>query len=138
MAELSDDALEIIAAAKVATLSSLSKDQSIMSCLVWFEYQDDRFLINTTRGSAKQLTISRSGKATVLVSDPQNHDRYVCLRCELERITVDTDCQQLDRLTFKNMGLQRWYGDVEEADHPEQHARITMALKPVRVFEALL
>jgi hypothetical protein len=103
--------LDLLTRAGVATLSTLSKDQSIQSSLVWFDYPDDDIRINVLDDSAQANNLLRHKGATLLVMDPGNVDRYLSIRC-------------------------KWYGGAVVDNPSEAARRIIVCLKPVRVYSA--
>ena len=128
--------LDLVSNAGVATLSTLSTDQSIQSSLVWFDYQNDNIRINVVDSSVKARNLVRRPKATLLIMDPGNVDRYISLRCEVNVFKREGAIAHLDSLTKQNMNLEHWYGDAV-ADNPAEAARrVIVCLKPVRVYSA--
>jgi len=137
MKPFSQEALKLIQEAEVATLSALGKDGSILSTLVWFEFDGETFQVNTERGTAKEINISQRKVATLLITDPNSTDYYVTARCELDRIQTEGALTQLDRLTKRHMNVEHWYGDVVADDEESKARSIIIHLRPVRLFEAL-
>lgn len=128
--------LDLLTKAGVATLSTLSKDQSIQSSLVWFDYPDDDIRINVLDDSAQANNLLRHKGATLLVMDPGNVDRYLSIRCKVGGFQRDGAIAHLDSLTKKNMALERWYGGAVVDNPSEAARRIIVCLKPVRVYSA--
>jgi hypothetical protein len=40
----------------------------------------------------------------------------------------------LDKLTFRHLGKERWYGDVVPEDHVEKEREMIVYLKPEKVY----
>ena len=129
--------LDLVTNAGVATLSTLSPDQSIQSALVWFDWQSDYIRINLVDGSAKAKNLRRHPKATLLIMDSGDTDRYLSLRCEVGVFERKGAISHLDGLTKRNMNLQRWYGGAVTDDRDEAARRIIVFLKPVRIYSAV-
>jgi PPOX class probable F420-dependent enzyme len=128
--------LDLVTNTGVATLSTLSTDQSIQSSLVWFDYQNDNIRINMVDSSAKAKNLFRHPKATLLVMDAGNVDRYLSIRCEVSGFERDGAIAHLDILTNRNMDLERWYGGAVAENPAEAARRVIVCLKPVRVYSA--
>lgn len=129
--------LDLVTNAGVATLSTLSPDQSIQSSLVWFDWKSDHIRINVVDGSAKAKNLRRHPKATLLIMDSGDTDRYLSLRCEVGVFERKGAISHLDGLTKRNMNLQRWYGGAVTDDPDEAARRIIVFLKPVRIYSAV-
>jgi PPOX class probable F420-dependent enzyme len=121
----------------VATLSTLSEDQSIQSSLVWFDFRDGDLRINTPDSSAKAKNLTRHPKATLLIMDSGNVDRYISLRCEVRAFERNGAISHLDSLTKRNMNLERWYGGAVDDNPAEAARRVIICLKPVRLYTAV-
>jgi PPOX class probable F420-dependent enzyme len=128
--------LDLVTKAGIATLSTLSPDQSIQSSLVWFDYRGGNIRINVVDSSAKAKNLFRHPKATLLVADPGNADRYLSIRCEVSGFDRDGAISHLDGLTKRNMNLECWYGGAVAGNPSEAARRVIVCLKPVRVFSA--
>lgn len=124
----------LLSSAGPATLSVLSKDGSIQSGLVWPDYDGEFIKLNMLRGSPKERSIVREGRATLLVAHRTNENMYISVRCELHEITAVGAIEHLDMLTQRNMGLAQWYGRVEAEGSESQHRRVLVFLRPVRVY----
>lgn len=134
--EIPTSHLDLLTNHGVATLSTLSQDQSIQSSLVWFDYLDDHIRINVVDSSAKARNLVRFPKATLLIMDRDNVDRYLSLRCEVSLFERDGAIAHLDSLTKQNMSLERWYGGAVADDPAEAARRVIACLKPIRVYSA--
>lgn len=126
--------LDLVTNAGVATLSTLSKDQSIQSSLVWFDYRDEDIRINVLDGSAQAKNLLRHPGATLLIMDPVNVDRYLSIRCKVSGFQRDGAIGHLDSLTKKIMGLAQWYGGAVVDNPSEAARRVIVCLKPARVY----
>lgn len=129
-----DTHLDLVTAAGVAAISTLGPEQSIQSSLVWFDYENDEFTINVVDNSAKAKNLARHPKATLLIMDRRNEDRYLSVRCEVGRIERDGALSHLNMLTRRNMDHDSWYGDAVENDPAEAARRIIVCLRPVRIY----
>jgi hypothetical protein len=105
--------------------------------LVWFDWQSDHIRINVVDGSAKAKNLRRHPKATLLIMDSGDTDRYLSLRCEVGVFERKGAIAHLDGLTKRNMNLQRWYGGAVTDDRDEAARRIIVFLKPVRIYSAV-
>ncbi len=71
---------------------------------------------------------------TLLASDPGNENMYISLRCELHKITKAGAIEHLDMITFRNMNVSKWYGEVEAENSPSKDKRVLVYLRPVRMY----
>ena len=124
----------LLSSACSATLSVVSKDGSIQSTLVWPDYDGEFIKLNMISGSPKELSIKRERKATLLVSHGSNENLYISVRCELHEITPDGAIDHLNRMTQRNMGVSKWYGDVEPEEFASKDKSVVVYLKPVRIY----
>lgn len=125
---------QLLCAAGSATLSVLSKDGSIQSTLVWPDYDGEFIKLNVMEGSPKLNGIKRERKATVLMTHGGNETLYIAVRCELHDIVSEGAVEHLNMLTQRNMGVQRWYGDVVAENELEEKRTRIVYLKPVRIY----
>ena len=118
----------------VATLSTLGKDGTIQSTLVWPDYDGEFVKLNMLVGSPKELGIRRGKLATLLRSNPNDENQYISLRCELHKTTAAGAIEHLDEITRRNKNVPAWYGHIEPADSPSKLRRVVVYLRPVRVY----
>ncbi len=126
--------VQLLSSAGSATLSVLSKDGSIQSTLVWPDYDGEFIKLNMMDESPKARNIQREGKATILMSHGSNETLYISVRCELHEISKTGAIDHLDSITQRNMGVEKWYGDVFPSNRQEEESRVIVYLKPVRVY----
>lgn len=117
-----------------ACLSTLSPDLSIQSSLIWYDFRAGQIRINTSRGSAKERNVQRSGQATLLIADPDDTDIYLTLRMRHVLTSAEGAVEHLDLLTRRAMGVAHWYGDVEPADAPGRDRRVILYFEPYRQY----
>jgi len=118
----------------IAILSTLGADQTIQSSLVWFDYRDGVFTINVVESSPKARNLARHPKATLLIMDNRNADRYLSVRCDVIRFQKERAIEHLDKLTKRNMDQNCWYGGAVEDDPAEAADRVIVCLKPERIY----
>ncbi len=124
----------LLAPSGVVTLSVLGIDRSIQSTLVWTDFDGECVKLNMLRDSPKEQNIRREGKATVLAIDKENEDFYVSVRCKLQEISAEGAVEHLNMLTQRNMGVSKWYGEVEPIDPEAESRRVIVFLRPIRVY----
>ncbi|MEH6549721.1 MAG: pyridoxamine 5'-phosphate oxidase family protein [Pseudomonadales bacterium] len=134
MITVPDSYKALLSSAGFATLSVVSKDGSILSSLVWPDYDGEFIILSMLSGSPKEVSIRRQGKATLLMADANNEDLYISLRCELHEVTRVGVIEHLDAITQRNMGVDQWYGDVEPEDSASKEKEVLVYLKPVRIY----
>lgn len=136
MTLFSQRAMQIIEAAEVMTLSTLGKDGTILSNLVWYVFDGNTFQINTEFGSPKEINIRKRDVATVLITDPNDCGYYITARCVLDHVQTEGTLEQLDRLTKRHMNIDHWYGGVVPDNIEEKARSVIVHLTPVRLYEA--
>lgn len=119
-----------------ACLSTLSRDGSIQSSLIWYDFAEGHIRVNTLLDSPKEKNIRRTKTATLLIADPENQNIYLTLRTSLRSIEREGAAEHLNLLTQRQMGVDRWYGGVEEEDRDAMERRVIIYLLPVVQYAA--
>ena len=117
-----------------ATLSVIAKDGHIQSSVVCPDFDCDCVKINLLLGSPKEKNIRKQGKASILVMHRTNENIYISLRCELIKITQDAAIEHLNKITQRNMNVNEWYGDVEQADAKDKARCAAAYLRPIHAY----
>jgi PPOX class probable F420-dependent enzyme len=81
----------------------------------WFELDRNDIMINTTLERAKGRNLIRDPRATVLVVDPVNSNRWIEIRGDVD-LSEEGAVEQLDRLTRRYTIHPAFYGYVDPLD----------------------
>lgn len=96
----------------------------------WFEYRDDRFWLNSWRGSKWLDNVEREVEATLMLIDPGNMFRTAETRTKLVRSSSDGTGEHIDRLSMRYTGgPYRWPGGPQE--------RVMIELEPLWIRSSL-
>jgi len=124
---LEGPALDLVKDKNYATLSTLRKDGTIQSVVVWADVDDDgNIVVNTAEGRAWPANLRRTGHATVTVVQRENPYEWVAVTAELVGDTHEDGEAVIHRLANKYIGSDYpWLSEGEQ--------RVTFRLKPTRV-----
>ena len=126
-ATLEGPALDLVQDKNYATLSTLRKDGSIQSVVVWAHVDDDgHVMVNSAEGRAWPANLRRTGHATVTVVHRENPYEWVAVSGELVGDTHEDGEPVIHQLANKYIGSDYpWLGDGEQ--------RVTFRIRPNRV-----
>jgi PPOX class probable F420-dependent enzyme len=127
MAEtLEGDALDLIKDKNVALLSTLRKDGTIQSVVVWADADDDgQVVLNSAEGRAWPANLRRTGHATVTVVNRDNPMEFVAVTGNIAADTHEDGEAVINQLSHKYIGTDYpWLGD---------DTRVTFRIAPTRV-----
>ena len=127
MATLSDDQRAFLRDnAYAGVLTTLRPDGSPHTTVVWIDEDGGDIVFNTARGRAKDVNLTRDGRASVLVLDPADQYKWVSVSGPVE-MTEDGADAQIDHLAKKYLGAD---------EYPFRNAaetRVSVRLKPEKV-----
>ena len=126
-ATLEGPALDLIKDKNLATFSTLRKDGTIQSVVVWADADDDgRVVLNSAEGRAWPANLRRTGHATVTVFNRDNPMEFVAVTGDLDADTNHDGVDVINALARKYVGSDYpWLRDGEQ--------RVTFRLKPTKV-----
>ena len=126
---LTDDVKELLDKPALYNLATVNPNGTIQLNPVWGELHDEKIRINTLAGRQKHKNlIERGDRVTVMVTDPEDQQRYVEIRGEVDEMTEANGVEVIDRLAKKYTGADR-YGALGEGD-----VRVTITITPLKVF----
>lgn len=114
--------------------SVIAKDESVQSSLVWSDLEEGLISINMLATAPKLKRLLRNKKATVLKVDPEDEDKYISIRCSLDRVESEGAIEHLDKLTQRNLGNEKWYGEVVPDNDEEKAKCVVVYLKPEKIY----
>ncbi|MBW4718875.1 PPOX class F420-dependent oxidoreductase [Saccharothrix obliqua] len=108
-----------------ATISTLNKDGSPHSCVMWIARDGDDLLFSTVRGRVKERNLARDPRASVTLWDKENPETYVEFRGTVA-ITDDEGRALVESLALKYLG---------EPYPPEDPSveRVVLRLTPTKI-----
>jgi PPOX class probable F420-dependent enzyme len=108
-----------------AVVTTLRPDGSPHATVTWVTEEAGDVVFNTARGRAKERHLSRDGRASVLVLDPEDGYRWVSVSGPVELSEVGAD-EMVDALSRK-------YTGSDYAHRRPGEVRVTARLKPEHV-----
>jgi PPOX class probable F420-dependent enzyme len=119
-------ALDLIKDKNYATLSTLRKDGTIQSVVIWAHADDEgRVVLNSAEGRAWPENLRRTGHGTVTVINRENPMEFVAVTGDLAVDTQDDGEAVIHELSNKYIGSDYpWLGE---------DTRVTFRLAPTRV-----
>ena len=98
------------------TLGVVAPDGRASLTPMWFDYEDDKILVNTAAHRTKCEWIRNNPQLTVLIVNPDNPYHWVQIRCTVEQEQREWDAggervtKQLDKIWTKYTGAEPPYG----------------------------
>ena len=98
------------------SLGVMTPDGRIGLTPMWFDYEDDRILVNTASHRSKCGWIRANPEMTVLIVNPDNPYHWVQIRCTVEEELREWEeggervTRQLDKIWSKYTGAEPPYG----------------------------
>jgi PPOX class probable F420-dependent enzyme len=99
----------------VGIITTVRRDGSPHSTVVWVDEDDGLPSFNTARGRAKERYLTRDPRAALLVVDPENPYRWVSITGQAELIDEGAN-EQIDKLAKKYLGEDEypWRNPAEQ------------------------
>jgi PPOX class probable F420-dependent enzyme len=126
MAELDQNQTQFLEQPFVGVATTLRKEGSPHSTVVWVDVDNGNLSFNTAVGRAKERHIRENPKVALTVVDPQDAYKWVSVSGDAELTTEGAD-PQIDRLAKKYLGK-----DEYPWRNPEEQ-RITVRITPEKV-----
>lgn len=101
--------------------------------IVWVDWDGECPSINTTKERQKGRNVLNNPKASLIIIDPDNSDRWLSIQGEVE-IQTKNALEHLDKLTKKYTKYTEYYGNIYPLEQKLKETRIICKLKPVKVF----
>ena len=123
MPALTDQQKAFLAEPHYGVLTTLRRDGSPHSTVVWADADDEGVWFNTQEGRVKADNMERDARVGLLVIDAGDAHRWVAVDGPIE-ITPDPSCEDIDRLAYKYDGKP--FGGIREN-------RITVRIRPAHI-----
>src|SRR5258707_11806438 len=126
MAKLNEKQLEFLENPYVGVVTTLRKDGSPQSTVVWVDVEDGIPSFNTALGRKKPQNLENDPRASLLVLDPSDTYKWVAVDGRVEMTTEGAD-PQIDKLAKKYLGKD------EYPFRNPQETRVSVRIVPERV-----
>ena len=100
--------------------------------VVWCDFDGTDVLISTTLERTKGRNMATRPKATILVVDPDDTDRWIEVRGAVE-LTEEGALELADKLTVLYTRHDHYYGGVFPAEQQERETRVVCRIRPTGV-----
>jgi PPOX class probable F420-dependent enzyme len=127
MANLPDQAKEILNKKTFAHVATLMPDGSPQVTPVWVDVDGDDIVINSAEGRVKPNNVRRDERVALSATDPDNAYRNVVVRGRVKEVTNDGADDVIDALAKK-------YLDADEYPFRQPgEQRVTIRIEPEQV-----
>ena len=113
-AQIPDSHADLFEGAKVATIATTYPDGTPQLTVVWFRLHEGAIEVSTTASRQKVINAKRNGRASLIIIDPDNVQRYIEVRGQwkLSLIVTLLDSNRLQRNTGQGASRQRMLTSV--------------------------
>ncbi len=111
----------------VGVVTTLARDGSPQSTVVWVDVDDEGVSINTAHGRVKPRNLARDPRMSLVVVDPQDPYRWIKVNGSGTLVDEGAD-EQIDRLSKKYTGR-----DVYASRQPGEQ-RVTVRITQERIL----
>jgi PPOX class probable F420-dependent enzyme len=110
-----------------AVISTLNRDGSIHSTVIWVDLEDGKVAVNSAVGRLWPTNLQRDPRTTVLVCDPNDPYRFVEIRGRAVTATTEGADEHIDRLAKKYLNADSY------PDRRPDEQRIKFLIEPEHV-----
>ena len=114
-------------------LTTMMRNGSPQSSVVWVDYDGEYVLINTTLERQKGRNMKANPKVTLLVIDPRDSSRWIEVRGQVREMTGQGAVAHADRLTQRYTGKQHFYRDIYPPEQAAKETRVIVKIEPRKV-----
>jgi PPOX class probable F420-dependent enzyme len=126
---------DLVDAPPVAALTTIGRDGSPQTSVVWCDFDGEYVRVNTMRGFAKERNMRRDPRVTLLCYDPREPLRSLEVRGTVEEMTERGARAHLDALASRYAGRPvRYFGDAIPARFAATETPILCRIRPTRVI----
>jgi PPOX class probable F420-dependent enzyme len=128
------DHRDLVECPPAAVLTTVMRDGSPQTSVVWCDVDGEYVRVNTMRGFAKERNMRRDPRVTLLCYDPREPLRYIEVRGTVVEMTETGATEHLDDLASKYAGRAvRYFGDVIPARFAETEHPVLCRIRPEHV-----
>jgi PPOX class probable F420-dependent enzyme len=125
--------MDLLARPICAVLTTMMPDGQPQSSLVWADHDGECVRVATTRQRQKGRNLLANPKVSLLIVDPEDTARYVCVIGDCE-LTEEGALEHLDELTRQYTGHPRFYGHVYPLEQRTLETRVICRIRARRVL----
>ena len=126
--------LDLVECPPVCALTTLGKDGTPQTSVVWCDFDGTHVRVNTMRGFAKERNMRRDPRVTLLCYDPREPLRYLEVRGTVVAMSEDGAAAHLDALASKYIGRPvRYFGEVIPLGFAETEIPVLCHIRPEHV-----
>jgi PPOX class probable F420-dependent enzyme len=126
MTSLPDKAKKLLDDANFVVVATSNTDGSPQTSVLWATYDGDDILLSTVQGRKKETNWLRDPRASVLILDRDDPDRYVEVRGTVS-MTTDNGPELIERLS------QIYEGQTYTGDEGTDRVRVVVRVQPQHV-----
>src|SRR5579863_5989964 len=108
------------------------RDGTVHMALVWFEYRDGFFWLNSFQGSDWMAQLQRDKVITLLLHDPKDMFCYAEVQGTLIEATTEGADEHINRLSLRYTG-----NPVYQRRRPDMQQRVILKIEPTRIKSML-
>lgn len=102
---ISSDLVDLVTDAVPAHLTLTRRDGSLVSHVVWIEYDGRQLLMSSRRGSWKSRALRARPQVALSVMDPTNQWRRLSITGKVVNVLNDHELRLIDRLSLRYTGV---------------------------------
>ncbi len=110
-----------------AHLATLMPDGTPHVTPVWVDWDGVFVIFVSVKGRVKARNIRRDPRVTLEISDPKQPYRYITVRGEVVEIRSEGASEQLDRLSSRHLGVDKYPWGKPEDEYLKYFVRPTQA-----------
>lgn len=115
-------------------LTTMMRDGTPQSSIVWIDYDGEYVLINTTLERQKGRNMQANPKVALLVIDPNDGSRWIEVRGQVRKMTQDGAEAHADMLTQRYCpNKHNFYGDIYPVAQKTKETRVIARIEPNKV-----
>ena len=107
-ATLSPVVQKLITGSNFGHLTTLMRDGSPQTTIVWVDLVGDRILINTAEGRQKPRNLRRDPRVALSIADQENPYASASIRGRVVEMTREGSDEHIDKLAKKYLGQDRY------------------------------
>ncbi|CAA9420499.1 MAG: Putative oxidoreductase [uncultured Rubrobacteraceae bacterium] len=113
--KLSPDLLALLKRPSTCYIATTMSDGSPQLTQTWVDTDGEHVLINSVQGFLKLRNIERDPRVAVVVSDPDNPQRYFQVRGRVIDVTTEGGTDHIEALSQRYLGTPYpWYGGRDQ------------------------
>ncbi|MFB6218553.1 MAG: PPOX class F420-dependent oxidoreductase [Halobacteriaceae archaeon] len=124
MATVPESHIDLLERETFAAVGTTMPDGTPHVTPVWIDHDGGDVLFNTADGRQKVLNMRRTGRAGVMVFDPEDPYRYLSVRGEVVALTTEGAVEHIHELSRQYTGREYQHLDEEDGD------RLTVRIRP--------